>query len=182
MERTGLRYLAVAAHADDFELFATCVCDLGDVTVCVVTAPSPPRRYEELLCAAELLDYDLLCWNFPDGFTYMQDMRGSIARLFKEYRPDVVLTHDPWKRFQLHPDHRTVGMQTVDAITQARLLCTHIPSELWLWNTDHPTLNLSCSSLKGEAIRCYKSQGFGKHQLRDTTEAFKLIVPQGEWG
>jgi len=175
------KFLAIAAHADDFELFATCTCELGDVTVCVVTKPND-KRYNELLCAADILGYEAIFLNLIDGFVYTQDIRGGIARLFAEYRPDVVLTHDPWKRWQLHPDHREVGMQTIDAITQARLLCTHIPNEVWLWNTDHPTLNMSCSLQKSEAVRCYMSQGLGEYQLRNTNEAFKLIIPQEVMG
>ena len=35
-------------------------------------------------------------------------------------RPDVVLGHDPWKRYRLHPDHRRAGWLTLDAIVAAR--------------------------------------------------------------
>ena len=183
MERTGQKFLAIAAHADDFELFATCTCELGDVTVCVVTKPND-KRYNELLCAADILGYEAIFLNLVDGFVYTQDIRGGIARLFAEYRPDVVLTHDPWKRWQLHPDHRAVGIQTIDAITQARLLCTHIPHEVWLWNTDYPDLTIPLRDLsrKTDALRCYVSQGFDKPQQVSHFDSFKLIVPQEVMG
>ena len=35
-------------------------------------------------------------------------------------RPDVVLGHDPWQRYRLHPDHRHAGWATVDGIVAAR--------------------------------------------------------------
>ena len=41
---------------------------------------------------------------------------GSIRTL----RPDVVLGHDPWKRYRLHPDHRNAGLLVCDAIVAAR--------------------------------------------------------------
>ena len=30
--------------------------------------------------------------------------------MIREVRPDVVLGHDPWKRYRLHPDHRHAGL------------------------------------------------------------------------
>ena len=38
--------------------------------------------------------------------------RGTIERVcavIRAARPDVVLGHDPWKRYRLHPDHRRAG-------------------------------------------------------------------------
>ena len=34
--------------------------------------------------------------------------------------PSLVLGHDPWKRYRLHPDHRHAGWLTVDGIVAAR--------------------------------------------------------------
>ncbi len=34
--------------------------------------------------------------------------------------PDIIITHDPWRPYQLHPDHRAVGFATVDAVVMAR--------------------------------------------------------------
>ena len=34
--------------------------------------------------------------------------------------PTVVLGHDPWRRYRLHPDHRAAGFLTVDALVAAR--------------------------------------------------------------
>lgn len=46
--------------------------------------------------------------------------RLEIARAIRRLRPDVVLTHDPWKRYRLHPDHRVTGQLVCDAIVGAR--------------------------------------------------------------
>jgi LmbE family N-acetylglucosaminyl deacetylase len=35
-------------------------------------------------------------------------------------RPDVVLGHDPWRRYRLHPDHRNAGFLVTDGIVAAR--------------------------------------------------------------
>ena len=37
-------------------------------------------------------------------------LRGEVARVIRQLRPEVVLGHDPWKRYRLHPDHRHAGL------------------------------------------------------------------------
>jgi LmbE family N-acetylglucosaminyl deacetylase len=72
--------------------------------------------------------------------------RSAVARVIREVRPDVVLAHDPWKRYRLHPDHRAAGLIACDAIVAARDphfhrehgLPHHRPSALLLWEADEP--------------------------------------------
>jgi LmbE family N-acetylglucosaminyl deacetylase len=69
-----------------------------------------------------------------------------VARSIRTIRPDVVLGHDPWRRYRLHPDHRHAGFITTDAIVAARDphffanqgLAPHRPSALLLWEADEP--------------------------------------------
>ena len=44
----------------------------------------------------------------------------AVVAVIRRARPDVVLTHDPWKRYRLHPDHRAAGFLVLDAIVAAR--------------------------------------------------------------
>jgi LmbE family N-acetylglucosaminyl deacetylase len=46
--------------------------------------------------------------------------RGKIAYWIRQLQPTVVLGHDPWKRYRLHPDHRHAGLLTVEGIVAAR--------------------------------------------------------------
>jgi LmbE family N-acetylglucosaminyl deacetylase len=46
--------------------------------------------------------------------------RGRVALAIRELRPDVVLGHDPWKRYRLHPDHRHAGLLACEGIVAAR--------------------------------------------------------------
>jgi LmbE family N-acetylglucosaminyl deacetylase len=70
----------------------------------------------------------------------------EVARCIRRIRPDVVLGHDPWRRYRLHPDHRHAGFITTDAIVAARDphffadqgLPPHRPSALLLWEADEP--------------------------------------------
>lgn len=71
-------------------------------------------------------------------------LRGEVARVIRTLRPQVVLAHDPWKRYRLHPDHREAGLLACDGIVAARDphffkdhgLAHHRPEALLLWEAD----------------------------------------------
>ena len=75
-----------------------------------------------------------------------RELRGEIARHIRRLAPQVVLGHDPWKRYRLHPDHRHAGFLTCDAIVAARDphffkehgIAHHRPKHLLLWEADEP--------------------------------------------
>ncbi len=46
--------------------------------------------------------------------------RAEVCEWIRRVRPEVLLGHDPWKRYRLHPDHRRAGFVTVDALVAAR--------------------------------------------------------------
>ncbi|MEZ5381711.1 MAG: PIG-L deacetylase family protein [Microthrixaceae bacterium] len=70
--------------------------------------------------------------------------RREVVRAIRSVQPDVVLGHDPWKRYRLHPDHRAAGWLTIDAIVAARDphflpevgLTHHRPNALLLFEAD----------------------------------------------
>lgn len=72
--------------------------------------------------------------------------RGRIAEEIRRRRPDVVLGHDPWKRYRLHPDHRNAGLLLCDAVVAARDphffpehgIAHHRPAHLLLFEADEP--------------------------------------------
>jgi LmbE family N-acetylglucosaminyl deacetylase len=74
------------------------------------------------------------------------DARERVARVIREVRPEVVLGHDPWKRYRLHPDHRHAGLLACDGIVAARDphffphhgVPAHRPQALLLWEADEP--------------------------------------------
>lgn len=71
-------------------------------------------------------------------------LRGAVARVIRELRPQVVLGHDPWKRYRLHPDHRHAGLLACEGIVAARDphffkehgIAHHRPDTLLLWEAD----------------------------------------------
>lgn len=72
--------------------------------------------------------------------------RGEVALAIRELRPSVVLGHDPWKRYRLHPDHRHAGLLACEGIVAARDphffrdhgVAHHRPDALLLWEADAP--------------------------------------------
>lgn len=72
--------------------------------------------------------------------------RSLLAATIRRLRPDVVLGHDPWKRYRLHPDHRAAGSLVCDAVVAARdphffpehRIPHHRPEHLLLWEADAP--------------------------------------------
>ncbi len=67
--------------------------------------------------------------------------RRELAQVIREGRPDVVLTFDPWQRYQIHPDHRAVGQTALDAVAAAR---DHMyyPEQLTGGLTEHRVHNI----------------------------------------
>lgn len=70
--------------------------------------------------------------------------RSEVARVIRLLQPEVVLGHDPWKRYRLHPDHRHAGLLACEGIVAARdphffpehRLAPHRPRALLLWEAD----------------------------------------------
>ncbi len=88
---------------------------------------------------------------YVDGeLEHSREAVDRIALAIRTLRPTVVLSHDPWKRYRLHPDHRNTGLNVCDAIVAARDphflkhhmtefgVTHHRPDALLLWEADEP--------------------------------------------
>jgi LmbE family N-acetylglucosaminyl deacetylase len=70
--------------------------------------------------------------------------RWEVAYWIRRLQPDVVLGHDPWRRYRLHPDHRHAGLLAVEGVVAARdplffpeqALPHHRPGALLLFEAD----------------------------------------------
>jgi LmbE family N-acetylglucosaminyl deacetylase len=103
-------------------------------------------------------------------------LRLAVARLVRTVRPDVVVGHDPWRRWLLHPDHRAAGLLTVDGVVAARDplhapglaaegLAAHRPHTVLLFGTDVPDELVDVTATidtKLAALRAHASQ-IGDH-------------------
>ena len=105
----------------------------------------------------------------------------EVARIIRELRPEVVLGHDPWKRYRLHPDHRHAGWLVCDAIVAARDphffpehgLAPHRPAALLLWEADQPNHVEDVSAFvdhKLAALEAHESQFESTMHAADASE------------
>jgi LmbE family N-acetylglucosaminyl deacetylase len=159
--------LAIGAHPDDVEFGAGATLAKWAADGCVVhhlvctdgskgtwdphadTAALVARRQAEQREAARRLAGDrageVVFLGYVDGeLESGVGARSRVARVIRELRPDVVLGHDPWKRYRIHPDHRHAGLLTCDAVVAARDphffpehgIAHHRPERILLWEAD----------------------------------------------
>ncbi|MBS7610986.1 PIG-L family deacetylase [Candidatus Bathyarchaeota archaeon] len=76
------------------------------------------RREQE--SAAKILRVSELIWlNYRDSeLEPTMELRSRLITLIRRFKPDIVLTVDPWLRYEAHPDHRATGI----AVSEAFLL------------------------------------------------------------
>ncbi|RJQ39326.1 MAG: PIG-L family deacetylase, partial [Nitrospiraceae bacterium] len=79
------------------------------------------REYEQLKAAEVLGVKNVIFLRHRDGeLEVTQAFRSELALLIRQYKPHIIVTHDPWRPYLLHPDHRAVGFTTTDAVIAAR--------------------------------------------------------------
>lgn len=79
------------------------------------------RREEQLRAARELGVAKVVFLENGDGELEVNlRRRRELTAVIREYQPEVMITHDPWMRYQLHPDHRACGTLALDAVISAR--------------------------------------------------------------
>ena len=161
------RALAVGAHPDDVEFgcgatlakWAASGCEIfhlictdgskgtwdpsHDPAELVVT-----RRNEQRAASVALGGKgEVIFLGWPDGeLESGLRQRFEVASSIRRLKPDVVLGHDPWKRYRLHPDHRNAGFLVTDGIVAARDPLffpelgdpPHRPTTLLLFEADEP--------------------------------------------
>lgn len=136
----GARILAIGAHPDDIEF--GCGASLAkwarggaQVELLVLTDGSKgtwepdddldalvaTRRAEQRDAAAVLGAHAVHFLDAVDGELEADaTRREQVCTVIRAARPDLVLGHDPWKRYRLHPDHRRAGELVIDGIVAAR--------------------------------------------------------------
>ena len=128
--------VVVTAHPDDAEFgaagtVARWVREGKDVVYVVCTngdkGTSDPNmkpaelakvREKEQLAAAELLGVrEVIFLHHPDqSIEDTPEFRKELVRLIRMYRPETVVTADPYRRYLWHRDHRIVARVTLDAV------------------------------------------------------------------
>jgi LmbE family N-acetylglucosaminyl deacetylase len=152
-------------------------------------------REEEQLAAARLLGVkEVIFLGHPDGYLeYRPEFRGELVQLIRKYRPGIVVTADPYRKYIWHPDHRVTGRTVLDAVfpfARDRLsypehleegLKPHKVKEVYLWASDEPDLFLDITDTfetKWAALLCHKSQ-IGEHPADQVREFMTIRAKEG---
>ena len=189
---SGQRVMVLAAHPDDPESYcggtvARLVQEGAEVCYVLVTRGekgsddpdmTPERvaalREQEQHKAAEVLGVQTVIFlDAVDGEVEATlSLRRELTRLIRQWKPESVFTFDPWRRYEIHPDHRAVGLCTFDAIAAARGrmdfpeqlrdgLTAHKVGDVYFFNTDQPNYWVDITDViekKLEARHCHVSQ------------------------
>ena len=161
------RALAIGAHPDDIEFGAGATLAKWSAAGCEIfhlvctdgskgswdpdedQAKLVATRQEEQRAASRALGGkgEVVFLGWPDGELESGiRQRWEVAYWIRRFQPDVVLGHDPWRRYRLHPDHRNAGFLTTDGIVAARdphffpeqRIAHHRPNVLLLWEAEEP--------------------------------------------
>ncbi len=134
------RVLAIGAHPDDIEFGCGASLakwsDAGAVVhLCVCTDGSKgtwdpdanlrslvQTREEEQRDAANILGAVAVRFLRRVDGELANDLstRAEVCATIRDVRPDVIVGHDPWRPYRLHPDHRAAGLLVVSGIVAAR--------------------------------------------------------------
>jgi LmbE family N-acetylglucosaminyl deacetylase len=132
-------------------------------------------REKEQLEAAKILGVkEVIFLRYPDqNLEDTPEFRKDIVALIRKYRPEIVVTSDPYRRYIWHRDHRIVGQVVLDAVfPYARDLWSyqdllekglepHKVKEVWLWASEDVNYRSDITDtfeIKLKALRCHKSQ------------------------
>ncbi len=180
----GKRVMGVGAHPDDLEWYAgatiaklanegaeiiSVICTDGDKGSYDPDADprqlAAQRRSEQEQAASSLGIAQVIFLGYRDGeLEPNADLRRDLATLYRKHQPELLLTFDPWKRYELHPDHLAAGQVALDARLAAKMPLFYpelraqgiqawaIP-ELWLFNADTPNYFVDVSNTLETQLR-----------------------------
>ncbi len=214
-----IRVMVVAPHPDDGEMGAAgtvarwikegrdvvyVVCtngDKGSGDFAMDSATLAKIREQEQRHAAEVLGVkEVVFLGYPDGgLEDTAEFRGRLVRLIRQYRPQVVLTPDPYRKYLWHRDHRIAGRVILDAIFpyardhlhypefMAQGLAPHKVREIYLWGSEEPDTFIDITEsfpIKMAAVRCHVSQfgNFGEDIERWLRERAEKIGREHNMG
>ena len=155
-------------------------------------------REKEQLAAAKLLGVSKVEFmRYPDqGLEDTPEFRKALVRLIRRYRPEVVVTANPFRKYMWHRDHRITGQVVLDAVfpySRDHLsypdlleegLEPHKVHEVWLWGADdanHHSDVTETFDTKLNALGCHKSQvGDIPKEMRERLRDWGKMMAEGQ--
>ncbi len=188
------RALVVAAHPDDAEFgcsgtvakwaragaevyYVLCTDGGKGTSNREITSEALARiRAQEQQEACNILGVkDLVMLGYPDGeLEDTREFRGHIVRAIRQFRPDVVITSNPFHHNTFsHRDHRVAGLVTMDAMFPYARDHLHYPEllkeglephkagSILFWGSETPNTYIDITEtidLKLKALAAHRSQ------------------------
>jgi LmbE family N-acetylglucosaminyl deacetylase len=185
--------MVISAHPDDSEFGAAgtvakwaregkqvvyAVCTSGDKGTSdrslTPEVLSRLREKEQMTAAERLGVQEVIFLKYADQcLEETPEFRKKIVRLLRLYRPEIVVTSDPYRRYIWHRDHRIAGQVVMDAVFPyardhlaypdllSEGLEPHKVKELWFWGTEDINYRSDITETfasKLDALRCHESQ------------------------
>jgi len=132
------------------------------------------REKEQIAAARSLGVREVIFLGHPDqGLEDTPEFRKELVRLIRMYRPETVVTADPYRRYVWHRDHRITGQVTLDAVfpyardhlsypdLMKEGFHPHKVREILFWASEDVNYRSNITAtfhLKLAALRCHKSQ------------------------
>ncbi|MFC1899263.1 PIG-L deacetylase family protein [Chloroflexota bacterium] len=156
-------------------------------------------REKEQMTAAKMVGVnDVVFLGHPDqSLEDTDEFRKEIVRLIRMYRPETVVTSDPYRRYVWHRDHRITGRVVLDAVfpyARDHLsypdllkegLKPHKVKEILFWGAEEQNCHLDITdtfNVKIAALSCHRSQ-IKDHNSSDLTERMRKhyqVLAKGE--
>jgi LmbE family N-acetylglucosaminyl deacetylase len=211
----GIYLLVISPHPDDCEFgvsgtVARLVKEGKEVVYIICTngnkgtsdrnltpAKLAKIRVKEQLAAAKVLGVkETVFLGYPDQqLEDCNEFRMDLCRQIRRFKPQVVATTDPHRKYVWHRDHRICGIVTADAVfpysrdflaypqLTKEGLEPHKVKEMWFWGTEEPNLKLDITKtidFKMEALKCHESQFEFTPEMRKRMMEFAGVNAKGE--
>ena len=209
------RAMAIVAHPDDVDFGCSGTIGLWTqlgvhLTYCLITSGNKgthdPKMTPERIAAIREKEQreagrragasEFVFLRHDDGETEVSmGLRGEVCKQIRIHKPDLVFCPDPWRQYQMHPDHRVAGWAGLDGIIAARDhlffpeqltdgLVHHRVSRVLLFGTADPNIWFDISTsmkTKIHALQAHESQVKDFKQLAERMHAFAGATGRA-WG
>lgn len=207
----GVYLMVIAPHPDDSEFgiagsvaamtrqgkkVVYVICTNGDKGTSdrsVNPADLAVTREQEQRAAADVLGVsEVVFLGYPDqGLEDNNEFRKQLVKVIRTYKPEIVASCDPYRKYMWHRDHRITGQVVADAVfpfsrdhlAYADLLEEgyepHKVMEMWFWGTEDVNHRVDITDTfeqKLQALGCHKSQvGDVPPEMRDRLKEWARI-------
>jgi len=209
------RAMAIFAHPDDVDFGCSGTIALWTaqgvhVTYCLLTSGNKgthdPKMTPERISAIREKEQaeagrragasEFVFLRHDDGELEVgMDIRAEVCKAIRIHKPDLVFCQDPWRQYQMHPDHRVAGWSALDGVIAARDhlffpeqltggLTHHRVSRVLLFGTGDPNIWFDITTTiktKVHALEGHVSQIGDFKQLAERMNTFAAATGKA-WG